>query len=88
MFLSSLNGKLLLKRGFTHELQMGCEYYDPDPPAPFIWYPDVTCECCRGTETEDALTRRLANAKAEMDFGTEPGNFEEVRGASDDLEGE
>ncbi|CAN0574306.1 unnamed protein product, partial [Laminaria digitata] len=41
----------------------------------------------RGTETEDALTRRLANAKAEMDFGTAPGNFEEVRGASEDLEG-
>lgn len=32
----------------------------------------------RGTETEDALTRRLANSKAEMDFGTAPGNFEEV----------
>ncbi|CAM9356117.1 unnamed protein product [Scytosiphon promiscuus] len=32
----------------------------------------------RGTETEDALQRRLANAKAEMDYGLEADNFEKV----------
>jgi len=32
----------------------------------------------RGTETEDALRRRLANAKSEMDYGLEAGNFEKV----------
>ncbi|CAM9341801.1 unnamed protein product [Hapterophycus canaliculatus] len=32
----------------------------------------------RGTETEDALQRRLANAKAEMDYGLAADNFEKV----------
>ncbi|CAN0584191.1 unnamed protein product, partial [Ectocarpus sp. 12 AP-2014] len=32
----------------------------------------------RGTETEDALQRRLANAKAEMEYGLEADNFEKV----------
>ena len=28
------------------------------------------------TETEKAIQKRLGNAKAEMDFGTAPGNFD------------
>lgn len=32
----------------------------------------------RGTETEEALERRLKNSKAEMDYGTSPGEFEKV----------
>eukprot|EP00752_Nemacystus_decipiens_P011134 g9894.t1 len=32
----------------------------------------------RGTETEEALQRRLANAKAEMEYGLEADNFEKV----------
>lgn len=32
----------------------------------------------RGTETEEALQRRLANARAEMDYGLEADNFEKV----------
>lgn len=32
----------------------------------------------RGTEKEDALQRRLANAKAEMEYGLEADNFEKV----------
>jgi len=30
----------------------------------------------RGTEKEEAIVRRLANAKGEMDYGTVEGNFD------------
>ena len=32
----------------------------------------------RNTETEDAITVRLANAKAELDYGRAEGNFDRV----------
>mmetsp|Transcript_9948 Transcript_9948/g.18680 ORF Transcript_9948/g.18680 Transcript_9948/m.18680 type:complete len:343 (-) Transcript_9948:67-1095(-) len=38
----------------------------------------------RGTETEDAIRIRLENAKKEVDFGLQPGNFDEVI-VNDDL---
>ena len=39
----------------------------------------------RGTETEEAIQRRLGNAAAEVKYGTTPGNFDEVV-VNDDLE--
>ena len=32
--------------------------------------------CDSGTETEEAIQKRLGNAKEEMDFGAAPGNFD------------
>lgn len=32
----------------------------------------------RGTETEEAIQRRLGNAQRELDYGTHPGNFDDV----------
>lgn len=32
----------------------------------------------RGTETEEAITKRLGNAKKEMDYGHEAGNFDRI----------
>jgi len=39
----------------------------------------------RGTEKEDAVVKRLANAQAELDYGTGDGNFDRVL-TNDDLE--
>lgn len=39
----------------------------------------------RGTEKEDAMQRRLANAKGELDYGMEEGNFDAVL-VNNDLE--
>jgi guanylate kinase len=38
----------------------------------------------RGTETEDAIRTRLGNAQKEVDFGLQPGNFDEII-VNDDL---
>lgn len=38
----------------------------------------------RGTESAESLQRRLANAKAEVDYGLEPGNFDAII-VNDDL---
>ena len=38
----------------------------------------------RGTETEEQVQRRLANAKGELEYGREPGNFD-IRIVDDDL---
>ena len=32
----------------------------------------------RGTEKEDAIKRRLANARGELEYGLTPGNFDAV----------
>lgn len=32
----------------------------------------------RGTETEEAMQKRLGNAKAELDYGQEAGNFDKI----------
>ena len=32
----------------------------------------------RGTETEEAIQRRLGNAQRELDYGTQPGNFDDI----------
>eukprot|EP00934_Nitzschia_sp_Nitz4_P005886 Nitzschia sp. Nitz4//scaffold3_size479765//202151//202848//NITZ4_000084-RA/size479765-augustus-gene-1.563-mRNA-1//1//CDS//3329550710//5876//frame0 len=32
----------------------------------------------RGTETEESIQKRLGNAKKEMDYGHEPGNFDRI----------
>jgi guanylate kinase len=32
----------------------------------------------RGTETEEAIKKRLGNAKKEMDYGHEAGNFDRI----------
>ncbi len=32
----------------------------------------------RGTETEEAMKKRLGNAKKEMDYGQEAGNFDRI----------
>jgi len=39
----------------------------------------------RGTETEESLKRRTENARAEMEYGTTEGNFDEIV-VNDDLE--
>ncbi len=39
----------------------------------------------RGTESEDAITRRLANARGELDYGLQDGNFDAVL-VNNDLE--
>ena len=39
----------------------------------------------RGTETEEAILRRIGNAAKEVEYGTAPGNFDEVV-VNDDLE--
>lgn len=60
--------------------------YSPNPltvsPPPPLLSNFLIFEFCfctsRGTETEDALQRRLGNAKAEMTYGMESGNFEKV----------
>ena len=39
----------------------------------------------RGTESEDAIQRRLANAKGELDYGMAEGNFDAVL-VNNDLE--
>lgn len=38
----------------------------------------------RATESEDAVATRLANARAEIEYGTAPGNFEYIL-VNDDL---
>jgi len=40
----------------------------------------------RGTESEEAILKRLENAKGEMEFGTQEGNFDMVL-VNDDLDG-
>lgn len=39
----------------------------------------------RGTETEEAILKRLGNAQSEMDYGTTPGNFDQII-INDDME--
>jgi len=39
----------------------------------------------RGTETEEAITKRLKNSKEELEYGNEEGNFDKVF-VNDDLE--
>ncbi|CAM9617499.1 unnamed protein product, partial [Discosporangium mesarthrocarpum] len=39
----------------------------------------------RGTETDEQIQKRLGNAMAEMEYGTEPGNFNKIL-VNDDLE--
>ena len=39
----------------------------------------------RGTETEEAIQRRMGNARRELEYGLVPGNFDDVV-VNDDLE--
>ncbi|CAG0919552.1 unnamed protein product [Notodromas monacha] len=71
------------------QLKLVADEFVPPPAFVFISPPSLeTLEKrlrSRGTDSDDAIERRLAVARAEMDYGTEPGNFD-LLVVNDDLE--
>lgn len=56
----------------------------PIRPNPHIAYPKLNTHTHSATESEEAVKTRLANARAEIDYGLADGNFEYVL-VNDDL---